>query len=178
MTTPSDVVAFWTEAGKDAWFRKDAQFDARFRDCFLCAHEAAARGERDGWAETADGALALLILLDQFPRNCFRDTPRMFATDDKAVAVATAALAAGHDMAVSQHVRVFFYLPYEHAEDLALQERAVELCTPLGGDYLHFAILHRDIIARFGRFPHRNAILGRDSTPEEEAYLASGGFAG
>jgi len=178
MTKASDVVDFWCEAGEDAWFRKDDRFDAAFRARFLEAHEAAARGELDGWAETPDGALALILLLDQLPRNAFRATPRMFATDANAVKIAEAAIAAGHDMALNEDIRVFVYLPFEHAEDLALQERAVGLCTPLREDYLRFAILHRDIIARFGRFPHRNEILGRISTPEELDFLSSGGFAG
>jgi uncharacterized protein (DUF924 family) len=178
MTGPDDVLRFWREAGEAAWFRKDEDFDAAFRARFLEAHEAAAAGALDGWAETPEGALALILLLDQFPRNCFRGQARMFATDAKAVAVAEAAIAAGHDMAIGQDLRVFFYLPFEHAEDLALQERCVALCTPLREDYLRFAVLHRDIIARFGRFPHRNAVLGRESSAEELAFLAEGGFAG
>jgi uncharacterized protein (DUF924 family) len=178
MTTPSDVVDFWREAGEDAWFRKDEAFDAIFRARFLDAHEAAARGALDAWAQTPEGALALILLLDQLPRNAFRGTPRMFATDAKAVAIAEDAIAAGHDMALDEDIRVFLYLPFEHAENLALQERAVSLCEPLREDYLRFAILHRDIIARFGRFPHRNELLGRVSTAEELEFLSSGGFAG
>ncbi len=178
MTTVTDVIAFWREAGEAAWFRKDESFDAEFRARFLSAHEAAARGERDGWLESPDGALALILLLDQFPRNCFRESPRMFETDAKAVAAAEAAIAAGHHLALSEDVRVFAYLPFEHAEDLALQERCVALCAPLREDYLRYAVVHRDIIARFGRFPHRNAVLGRDSTDDELAFLADGGFAG
>jgi uncharacterized protein (DUF924 family) len=175
---PSDVTGFWRDAGESAWFDKDPLFDAAFETRFLAAHERAARGEFDGWAATPDGALALLILLDQFPRNCFRGQARMFATDAKAVAIAEAAIAAGHDRAIEPDLRLFVYLPFEHAEDLALQDRCVELFRPLRADYLRFAILHRDIIARFGRFPHRNAVLKRASTAEEEAFLAEGGFAG
>jgi uncharacterized protein (DUF924 family) len=178
MKTAAEVVAFWRNAGEAAWFRKDEAFDAEFRARFLAAHEAAARGELDGWLESAQGALALILLLDQFPRNAFRGTARMFATDAKAVAAADTAIAAGHDGEVPADVRVFFYLPYEHAEDLALQERCVALCAPLPEDYLRFAVVHRDIIARFGRFPHRNELLGRESTAEELAFLAEGGFAG
>jgi uncharacterized protein (DUF924 family) len=178
MTEPAEVVAFWRDAGEKAWFEKDEAFDAEFRTRFLAAHEAAARGELDGCLESAEGALALILLLDQFPRNAFRGTARMFATDAKAVAAADAAIAAGHDRAMPADIRVFFYLPYEHAEDLALQERCVALCAPLREDYLRYAVLHRDIIARFGRFPHRNALLGRRSTPEELEWLAAGGFAG
>jgi uncharacterized protein (DUF924 family) len=178
MTGPDAVVRFWREAGEAAWFRKDEAFDAAFRAQFLAAHQAAAAGTLDGWAATAEGALALILLLDQFPRNCFRGQARMFATDAKAVAVAEAAIAAGHDLAVEEALRVFVYLPFEHAEDLAMQERCVALCAPLREDYLRFAVLHRDIIARFGRFPHRNAVLERESTPDELAFLAEGGFAG
>ena len=127
MTTAAEVVQFWRDAGEKAWFRKDDAFDAEFRARFLGLHEAAARGELDDWASTAEGALALILLLDQFPRNCFRNTPAMFATDAKAVAIAEMAIAAGHDMAVPEDIRVFFYLPFEHAEDLPLQERCVAL---------------------------------------------------
>lgn len=178
MTAASDVAGFWRDAGEQAWFRKDAAFDTLFRNRFLAAHEAAARGELDHWLATPDGALALILLLDQFPRNCFRGEARMFATDAHAVAAADAAIAAGYDMALPDDIRVFVYLPFEHAEDLALQDRCVALCAPLREDYARYAVLHRDIIARFGRFPHRNEILGRPSTPEEIAYLAAGGFAG
>jgi uncharacterized protein (DUF924 family) len=178
MTTAAEVVDFWRDAGEKAWFRKDAAFDTEFRTRFLEAHEDAAAGALDHWAETPEGALALILLLDQFPRNCFRDSPRMFATDARAVARAEAAIAAGHDRALPEDIRVFLYLPFEHAEDLALQERCVALCAPLRADYLRFAVLHRDIIARFGRFPHRYAVLGRASTAEENAFLAEGGFAG
>jgi uncharacterized protein (DUF924 family) len=178
MTSPDDVLAFWRAAGEAAWFRKDDAFDSVFRTRFLAAHEAAARGDLDHWAQTAEGALALILLLDQFPRNCFRGSPRMFETDAKAVAVAEAAIAAGQDMLLPEDIRVFLYLPFEHAEDLALQERCVLLCAPLREDYLRYAIVHRDIIARFGRFPHRNAVLGRDSRADERAFLANGGFAG
>lgn len=178
MTSPEDVVRFWREAGEAAWFRKDEGFDADFRARFLEAHEEAAAGVLDGWAATPDGALALILLLDQFPRNCFRGDARMFASDAKAVAIAERAIGARHDLAIGEDLRVFFYLPFEHAENLALQERCVALCAPLREDYLRFAVLHRDIIARFGRFPHRNALLGRESSAEEEAFLAEGGFAG
>lgn len=172
------VVGFWREAGFDAWFSKDDAFDDRFRARFLSAHEAAVRGELSGWEATAEGALALILLLDQFPRNCFRDSARMFASDGLAVAAADRAIAAGHDMAVETELRAFFYLPYEHAEELALQDRSVQLTRPLGGEWLRFAQIHWDIIRQFGRFPHRNNILGRASTPEELQFLEAGGFAG
>jgi uncharacterized protein (DUF924 family) len=172
------VVQFWREAGPQAWFAKDEAFDTRFRARFLVAHEAAARGACDRWMTAPESALALVLLLDQFPRNCFRATPRMYATDAKARAVATAAIAAGHDRATDEALRLFFYLPFVHSEDLADQERSVALTLPLGEDSAKHARGHRDIVARFGRFPHRNAILGRASTAEEQSFLDTGGFAG
>lgn len=176
--TASDVVAFWREAGPARWFTKDTAFDQDFQSRGLALHEAAARGDLDAWSATPEGALALMILLDQFPRNAFRGTPRMFVSDAKALALAKAAIAAGHDMAVADDLRVFFYLPFEHAEDPDEQERAVTLITPLGGESLAYAEIHRDIIRRFGRFPHRNALLNRATTPEEQRFLDEGGFAG
>ncbi|HYF19774.1 MAG TPA: DUF924 family protein [Ramlibacter sp.] len=179
LPSPADVVAFWTAAGPRNWFRKDDGFDRDFRERFLPAHEAAARGELDGWAMTSEGALALLVLLDQFPRNAFRGTPRVFATDGRARAVARQAIAAGLDrQQPDTGLRNFFYLPLMHSEDLADQDRALELCAQLGTDAAHHASVHRDIIERFGRFPHRNAWLGRATTAEEQAFLDSGGFAG
>lgn len=177
-TTAAEVVEFWRAAGAKAWFRKDAAFDRSFHDRFLAAHELAACGRLDHWLESADGALALMILLDQFPRNAFRDTPRSFATDGKARALAMRAIDAGLDQQVAPELRAFFYLPFEHSEDAADQQRAIRLMAPLGAELLHFAEVHADVIARFGRFPHRNRILGRKSTPEELAFLESGGFSG
>ena len=173
-----EVVAFWEAAGPALWFAKDDAFDRRFRESFLPLHEAAARGELDGWNATPTGALALMVLLDQFPRNSFRGTPRMYATDAAARSLAAAAIAAGHDRSVAFDLQKFFYLPFGHSEDLADQDRAVELCGRLGGRDFQQAEHHRDIVRRFGRFPHRNAILGRPATKEEEEYLASGGYTG
>lgn len=178
LSTASDVVAFWREAGPDRWFVKDNAFDQRFRAHCLALHEAAARRELTSWTATAEGALALVLLLDQVPRNCFRGTARMFATDALARSVASAAIDAGHDQAVEPELRLFFYLPFEHSENLDDQDRAVALITPLGERTLAFAEEHRDIIRRFGRFPHRNAVLGRKTTPEEQRFLDEGGFAG
>ena len=178
LQTASEIISFWREAGPDQWFAKDADFDRRFQAHCLPLHEAASRGELNSWQETPDGALALVLLLDQFPRNCFRDTPRMFATDAQAHAVADAAIEAGHDRAVDPDLRVFFYLPFEHSEDPADQDRSVARTAPLAADYRSYADLHREIIVRFGRFPHRNAILGRSSTPDEKRYLDEGGFGG
>jgi uncharacterized protein (DUF924 family) len=172
------VVDFWRAAGPSLWFAKDDAFDRRFRDRFLAAHEAAARGELAGWGASADGALALVILLDQFPRNAFRGTARMYATDGHARFVADAAIKAGHDRAVDHELAKFFYLPFAHSEDLADQERSVALARRLGEPDLSHAVGHRDIVRRFGRFPHRNPILGRTTTPEEQRYLENGGFKG
>jgi len=175
---PSVVVDFWREAGPGRWFAKDPDFDARFRARFLGLHEAAARGELEHWPRTPGGALALVLLLDQFPRNAFRGTPRMYETDAMARRVADAAIAAGHDCSVEQPVQFFFYLPLAHSEQLADQERSVELSRRLGEPTLSHAEGHCDIVRRFGRFPHRNAILGRTPLPEEERFLAEGGFPG
>lgn len=178
MAHAAEIVRFWRDAGPKLWFVKDETFDGRCRG-FEVEHHAAARGELSAWEMDAEGALALLILLDQLPRNIFRNSPHAFATDNLAQAIAARALDRGFDAATDSALRLFFYLPFEHAEDLAMQERCVTLFTNLGdAEYLKFAILHRDIIARFGRFPHRNAILGRKSTVEELQFLADGGFAG
>jgi uncharacterized protein (DUF924 family) len=179
--TPAEalaVVAFWREAGPDLWFAKDAEFDRRFRDRFSASHEAASRGECDGWTATPEGALALLLLLDQFPRNAFRGTPRMYATDATARAVAAEAIDAGHDDGVEARLRLFLYLPFGHSEEPADQDRSVALAERLGEPDLSHAKRHRDIIRRFGRFPHRNPILGRAMTPDEQRYLDEGGYSG
>lgn len=172
------VVDFWREAGPDRWFAKDAAFDREFRERFLSAHEAATRGELASLRASATGALALVLLLDQFPRNSFRGTPRMYATDALARAVATAAIDAGHDRTVESALQVFFYLPFAHSEDLADQERCVALVRRLGQPNLSHAEHHRDIVRRFGRFPHRNPVLGRPMTPHEQRFLDTGGYAG
>ena len=172
------VVAFWRDAGPKLWFAKDAAFDARFRERFLRDHEAAVRGELDHWMSTADGALALLILLDQFPRNAFRGTPRMYDSDALARRFASQAFAARYDQQLDLELRKFLMLPYAHSEDLADQERSVALARRISADDLAHAEHHRDIVRRFGRFPHRNAILGRESTPEERTWLENGGYKG
>lgn len=178
MASAAEIVRFWRDAGPKFWFVKDETFDGRCR-AFENEHHAAARGELSAWEMDAEGALALLILLDQIPRNIFRNSPHAFATDGLAQAIALRALDKRFDAATDTDMRFFFYMPLEHAEDLALQERCMTLFTNLGdANYLKFAALHRDIIAKFGRFPHRNVILGRKSTAEELAFLAEGGFAG
>lgn len=172
------VTAFWRDAGSKMWFAKDAAFDSRFRDAFLHLHEAAARGALDHWLDTPEGALALLLLLDQFPRNSFRGTPRMYATDAQARQAADIALKAGHDQAVAESLRVFFYLPFAHSEELADQERSAALASRLPEPNPAHARRHCEIVRRFGRFPHRNPILGRSMTSEEQQYLDAGGYAG
>ncbi|MCX8999356.1 DUF924 family protein [Rhizobiaceae bacterium BDR2-2] len=181
MTVPADALAvtrFWREAGAEKWFTKDEAFDDAFRSLCADLHMAAARRAFESWLDHPESALALLLLLDQFPRNCFRDTGHMYATDPLARHYSRRALALGHDRVVEPELRVFFYLPLTHSEDLADQEEAVKRNEPQGGPALEAAIDHRDIIARFGRFPHRNPILGRETTPEERRFLDEGGFAG
>jgi uncharacterized protein (DUF924 family) len=179
MKSADDVLAFWTEAGSDKWFSKDDAFDSAIRETFLATYEAAAAGRLAGWEETPNGALALVIVLDQFPRNMFRGSARAWAADPLARAVAKRAIASDYDRDVSAELRSFFYLPLMHSEDIGDQELCVELCRALGSaETLKYAELHADIIRRFGRFPHRNSVLGRETTPEERAFLDGGGFAG
>lgn len=172
----SDVVAFWREAGAGNWFAGGDRFDGACRSRFHDVHFAAARGECDDWAGTADGSLALVLLLDQIPRNLFRSSAHAFATDPLARRKAADAIEAGHDAAFEPALRGFFYLPFEHSEAIADQDHSVMLFTALGhAEYLDYAIRHREAIARFGRFPHRNAALARRNTAEEQAYLDEGG---
>jgi uncharacterized protein (DUF924 family) len=178
LSSPADVVAFWRAAGPKKWFEKDAALDDEIRRRFLALHEAAAAGKLTSWEASSEGALALLILLDQFPRNMFRGQARTFASDPLARAIASRAILNGFD-GVFPDMRGFFYLPFEHSEDLADQERGLTLYKAAGdADGLKWAGVHADIIRRFGRFPHRNAVLGRISTPEEEKFLDDGGFSG
>lgn len=177
-TTPSDVVTFWRNAGPGLWFAKNAAFDRRFRERFLSAYEAAAGRALDGWQVSPRGSLALLLLTDQFPRNAFRGTARMYATDTLARAFARTALVRNHMAAVDPDLQLFFCLPFAHSENLADQALSVALNAQLGQPWLAHAESHQEIIRRFGRFPHRNPLLGRTSTPEEQAFLDQGGFAG
>ncbi|MBZ9677098.1 DUF924 family protein [Mesorhizobium sp. ES1-1] len=172
------VTGFWRDAGEDAWFKVDEAFDADFRRRFLDLHYAVARRQCDGWSGHAEGSLALMILLDQFPRNCFRGTAHMYATDPLARYFAAKAIAAGHDLDLDEKIRVFVYLPYEHSEVMADQDLSVELTRTRAEPYLKYAEEHRDIIQRFGRFPHRNSMLGRETTLAERAFLDGGGFSG
>ena len=172
------VIEFWSQAGVERWFGKDAAFDRRFKERFLDFHMAAAARSHDAWLGAPDGALALLILVDQFPRNAFRGTAHMYATDPLARHFARRAQALGYMDRIDPALRVFLCLPFSHSEDPADQELAVTLNQRIGEPFLAHALGHRDIIQRFGRFPHRNALLGRESTPDEMRFLAEGGFQG
>ena len=178
IATPETVLAFWRGAGADKWFTREDAFDADIRDKFLPTYEAAAAGKLGDWEGTAEGALALAIVLDQFPRNMFRGLARCYAGDALARAVAHRALKRGYEQDVPEAERGFFFLPFMHSEDMADQQRCVALYREAGDEDLKYAERHADIIRRFGRFPHRNAILGRDTTPEEQAFLDGGGFKG
>ncbi|WP_249384126.1 DUF924 family protein [Chitinivorax sp. B] len=188
-TTPQDVLDFWfgtpdsPEYGqpRTAWFVKDIVFDEAIRRQFGRLHEEVAAGQHDDWANTPTGMLALLIVLDQFSRNLYRNDPRAFACDTTALAWATQLLARGW---VTQYLPVqlvFCYLPFEHAEDLVVQQQSVKLFAKLRTDNAHFetfydyAVRHHDVIARFGRFPHRNPVLGRASTSDELVFLSQPG---
>ena len=180
---PGDVIGFWTSAGPTKWFARNSAFDEAIRLKFEPLHHAAARGEYGAWSQAPQGALALMILLDQFPRNLYRNSAHAFATDPLARSIASAVVSEGFDTQVDAQLRQFFYLPFEHSEALEDQETAVALFSALrdetgDGEPLRWAIIHRDIIAKFGRFPHRNPMLGRTTTEEERAFLDGGGFAG
>ena len=179
LASAAEIVSFWRDSGPDRWFTKDAAFDDQIREQFFGTYEAAAAGKLSSWEHSAQDALALLILLDQFPRNMFRGDARTFATDPLARAIAAGAIVRGFDSQVSAELRGFFYLPFEHSEDLADQERGIAFYKASGdADGLKWAEIHADIIRRFGRFPHRNAVLGRATTPAEQKFLDDGGFSG
>ncbi len=172
-----DVLNFWfTEIEPSMWFTSSLDFDQLLRDRFGDLHTKAAAGGLDHWATEAPGALALIILLDQMSRNLYRGSAQAFVQDEKARAIADAAMDAGHDMETDAGARAFFYMPYMHAEDLALQDRCVDLIRERLGESsgnLPHAIWHRDVIAKFGRFPFRNKALGRETTEAEAEFLAS-----
>jgi uncharacterized protein (DUF924 family) len=171
------VLRFWLDdVGRDGWFRKDAAIDRRIDADFGALHASLEQAAPDTLLADARTAHAAVIVLDQFSRNMYRDTPRAFASDAKALALAESAVARGYDQAVDKPARMFFYLPFEHSEDPAMQERSIALFTALGdADLLGYAVKHKEIIDRFGRYPHRNAILSRTSTPQELAFLATPG---
>jgi uncharacterized protein (DUF924 family) len=179
LATSAQVLDFWFGVDPKKWYAKDDAFDAEIRQRFLSTYEAAAAGRLTDWEETPESALALVIVLDQFSRNMFRVSPRTFAADALALAAAKHAVERGFDQKLELAKRNFFYLPFMHSEDLADQERCVILVRQNSDENtLKFAELHADIIRRFGRFPHRNALLSRATTPEEQAFLDAGGFSG
>lgn len=180
MTTPQDILAFWLdEVGPDGWYKQDAALDASIRDRFLPAWDGAMQGRHGLWLTHPTGLLAYVVLLDQFPRNMFRDSARAFASDAVALTAAKQALHRGWDLKIDPPARQFFYLPLMHAENLCDQDRCVRLMK----DRLHgaesnmlHAQAHREVIRRFGRFPHRNAALGRATSRPEAAFLEAGGY--
>lgn len=176
---PSGILAFWREAGRERWYKHDDAFDAEVRRRFLALWQKAAAGELASWEDDDDGALALVIVLDQFPRNMFRGTPQTFASDAQARDVARRAIDRGIDQRIDPMLLEFLYLPFMHSEHLADQLHCVALFQNTdNAENLKYAREHADIIRRFGRFPHRNRLLGRDTTEEEQAFLDHGGFSG
>lgn len=174
--TKQEIIHFWFEETEpQLWFQKNDDFDAMIRERFEVTYEMARDGLCNPWSDDAEGALALCIVLDQFPRNMFRGTAAAFATDEQALLVAKRAISKGFDQVLTPMKRRFLYLPFEHSENLTDQKRSVELFEamkeddPLGYEY---AVRHLEVIEQFGRFPHRNRALGRENTPEEEVYLA------
>ena len=174
---PEVVLSFWFDELKpEDWFKKNLSLDKDIARRFASTHLALAGNIPDVWRASADNVLALVIVLDQFPRNIYRGTPLAFATDGLALKEARSAIGANLDQLVDEKQRQFYYMPFEHSESLNDQQRAVELFTSLGNaELLKYAHMHHEVIAEFGRFPHRNPILGRESTPEEVAYLAKPG---
>jgi uncharacterized protein (DUF924 family) len=176
---PADVLAFWREAGSDRWYKRDGAFDDEVRRRFLGLWREAAAGKLSSWETSDEGALALTIVLDQFPRNMFRGDPLTYASDAMAREVACRAIDRGADARIDSALREFLYLPFMHSEHLSDQLRCVELFRKSdNAENLKYAEAHADIVRRFGRFPHRNRVLDRSTTPEEQAFLDAGGFSG
>lgn len=187
LSSIDDILTFWFEdptglkaKNRKVWFSKDPAFDQEIRDRFLAIYKQAAAGQLEHWQETAPGTLALILVLDQFPRNLFRGTPQAFATDAKALSLAQAAIARGFDQALPPIQRWFVYLPLMHSEDLEIQHQCVEVFRQFEHDpevqsAYPYAIKHLEVIERFGRFPHRNVILGRQNTLEETEFLKQPG---
>jgi uncharacterized protein (DUF924 family) len=175
VVTPAGVLAFWRAVGPARWFTRDAEIDGAILKRYGATYESGAAGELSDWEQTAEGALALVLVLDQFPRNMFRGEARAFATDSLARAAARSVLERGWDKPMTQPEQLFAYLPFEHSESLADQNLASELMKDFGEEQLRYALRHREIIERFGRFPHRNGILGRESTAAEIEFLKQPG---
>jgi uncharacterized protein (DUF924 family) len=196
LPSAEDVLDFWfgpldangraSDEKTAQWWKKSPEFDAEVRERFGALHEAIAKGQHEGWRETARGTLAYIIVLDQFSRNMFRDTPRAFETDPRALAAAEAGVERGFDRELALAERGFFYMPYMHSEDRQAQARCVDLFTDFVAtapeaereklsNHVKYAKAHQDIVDRFGRFPHRNNIIGRPSTADEVAFLEQPG---
>lgn len=177
---PRDVLDFWFAAGPEKWFAKDAVFDADVAKKFSVPYAQAASGALNEWAKEGQGALALVILLDQFSRNLYRNDHRAFLQDVQALTIAEQSIERRFDVETLVTARKWFYMPFMHAEDLKTQMDGLSLIQTRLSDpeTLRYAEIHMDIIRRFGRFPHRNAVLGRVTTPDEQSFLDMGGFAG
>jgi len=177
--TPAEILKFWREAGRERWYRRDDGFDAEIRQRYLALWRKAAAGELSSWEASDDGALALTIVLDQFPRNMFRNDAMTYASDRQAREVATRAIQRGADARIDPALLEFLYMPLMHSEHLPDQLRCIELFRgTANAENIRYAEQHAEIVRRFGRFPHRNRILGRETTPEEQAFLDAGGFSG
>jgi uncharacterized protein (DUF924 family) len=173
MHTPTSIITFWFEEIEHSfWFKKDTDFDQLLIQRFGQLHTQASLGELSNWRDSPHGRMAEIIVLDQFSRNLFRDSAKAFAQDNMALVLAQEAVRSGADVALNAQERVFLYMPYMHSESLAIHETAVALFTRNGiQNNLDFELKHKAIIERFGRYPHRNAVLGRESTPDELAFL-------
>ena len=179
LPTPNDVLDFWFSAGPKKWFAKDDAFDDTIRERFLALHVKAVNGSIEEWADNPVATLALIIVLDQFSRNLHRNSPLAFANDDKALGLSQSLIAKRRDIEFPMDVRLWIYMPFQHSEDLEIQDRSIALFETIDDpENLRFAHIHRDIILKFGRFPHRNEVLGRTSSVEELQFLADGGFSG
>lgn len=177
--SPAGILAFWRKAGRERWYKHSDAFDADVRRRFLTLWQKAAAGDLAAWEASDEGALALVIVLDQFPRNMFRGTPEAFTSDALARDIARRAIDRGADHRIDPVLREFLYMPFMHSEHLPDQQHCVALFQDSDNvENLKYAREHADIIRRFGRFPHRNRLLGRETTREEQAFLDSGGFAG
>ena len=178
-TLAAEILSFWRDAGRDRWYRRDDAFDRQVRARYLELWRKASAGELSCWETSDDGALALTIVLDQFPRNMFRDDALTYSSDALAREVAARAIDRGVDTRIEAALLEFLYMPFMHSEHLPDQLRCVELFRGTeNAENLGYAERHADIIRRFGHFPHRNRILGRPTTPEEQAFLDAGGFSG
>lgn len=176
---PDDVLNFWATAGPKKWWRKDNAFDAEIRTRFLKTHEKAQKNQLTSWLDRPDDTLALVIVLDQFSRNLFRDNPKAYSQDEQCLKIVHRAIKAGIDRKMRQDIGMFVYLPLMHSEVISDQKLCLVEMQRLGlENEAKYAKIHLDIIEKFGRFPHRNDVLGRETTKDEQAFLKNGGFSG